>query len=91
MQGNIKRDSEGYADEFQLQVRLRGCHQAVAPPDVVYMTVITHLTVLLNQLRHYHACLDIFKMKPSKESREFSELVGFISQARPPSALWPVV
>ncbi|KAK9834281.1 hypothetical protein WJX81_003203 [Elliptochloris bilobata] len=50
LQGNIKRDPEGYTDEFQLQ------------------------------LRHYHACLDIFKMKPSKESREFSELVGFISQ-----------
>ena len=42
--------------------------------------------MLLNQLRHYHACLEIFKMKPSKESREFSELVGFVSQARPPSA-----
>ncbi len=36
------------------------------------------------QLRHYRACLDIFNMKPSKESREFAELVGFIAQARPP-------
>ena len=47
MQGNVKRDSEGYADEFQLQVRLRGCHHAVAPPDVVYMficKVTAHLT-----------------------------------------------
>ena len=34
------------------------------------------------QLRHYRACLDIFNMKPSKESREFAELVGFIAQAR---------
>ena len=37
--------------------------------------------LLGSQFRHYHACLDIFKMKPSKESREFSELVGFIAQA----------
>jgi hypothetical protein len=39
------------------------------------------------QLRHYRACLDIFNMKPSKESREFAELVGFIAQARAPE-LW---
>lgn len=32
------------------------------------------------QYRHYKACLEIFKLSPSKESREFSDLVGFVAQ-----------
>lgn len=32
------------------------------------------------QYRHYKACLDIFKLRPSKESREFADLVGFMAQ-----------
>lgn len=33
------------------------------------------------QFRHYKASLEIFTLKPSKESREFAELVHFIAQA----------
>ncbi|CAL8470003.1 g9545 [Coccomyxa elongata] len=50
LQANIKRDPDGYADEFKLQ------------------------------FRHYKASLEIFNLKPSKESREFAELVHFIAQ-----------
>ncbi|KAK9811636.1 hypothetical protein WJX72_007420 [[Myrmecia] bisecta] len=50
LQGNIKRDPEGYADEFQLQYR------------------------------HYQACLTVFQLKPSKDSREFGDLVNFVAQ-----------
>ena len=34
------------------------------------------------QYRHYKACLDIFKLQPSIESRDFSDLVGFVAQVR---------
>lgn len=50
MQGNIKRDPEGHADDFALQ------------------------------WRHYKACLDIFNLKPSKDSKEFADLVTFVAQ-----------
>ncbi|EIE25800.1 SDA1-domain-containing protein [Coccomyxa subellipsoidea C-169] len=50
LQANIKRDPDGYADEFKLQ------------------------------FRHYKASLDIFNLKPSKESREFADLVHFVAQ-----------
>lgn len=52
IQGNIKRDPEGHADDFALQ------------------------------WRHYKACLDIFNLKPSKDSKEFADLVTFIAQVR---------
>jgi hypothetical protein len=32
------------------------------------------------QYQHYKACLDIFNLKPSQESREFAELVSFVAQ-----------
>ena len=32
------------------------------------------------QYRHYKACLDIFRLQPTKESHEFSSLVGFVAQ-----------
>ncbi|DBB17096.1 TPA: hypothetical protein ACH3X3_014180 [Trebouxia sp. C0006] len=50
LQGCIKRDPEGHADDFALQ------------------------------WRHYKACLDIFNLKPSKDSKEFADLVTFIAQ-----------
>lgn len=50
LQGQIKRDPDGYADEFR------------------------------QQYRHYKASLEIFKLKPTGDSREFGDLVGFISQ-----------
>jgi hypothetical protein len=34
------------------------------------------------QYRHYQAMLDIFKLQPSKESREFGELATFLAQVR---------
>ncbi|KAL0039901.1 hypothetical protein WJX77_011228 [Trebouxia sp. C0004] len=50
LQGCIKRDPDGHADDFALQ------------------------------WRHYKACLDIFNLKPSKDSKEFADLVTFIAQ-----------
>jgi len=50
LQGNIKKDPDGYKDEFQLQ------------------------------LQHYEALLDVFKLKPSRESKEFGDLAMFIAQ-----------
>eukprot|EP00798_Chlamydomonas_sp_ICE-L_P018496 gene18496-24994_t len=50
LQGNCKKDSDGYKDEFLLQYR------------------------------HYQALLDIFRLKPSKESKEFGDLVAFVAQ-----------
>ncbi|GIM11976.1 hypothetical protein Vretimale_15407, partial [Volvox reticuliferus] len=50
LQGNIKKDPDGYKDEFMLQYR------------------------------HYQALLEIFKMRPSKESKEFGDLVMFMAQ-----------
>ncbi|PNH07174.1 Protein transport protein Sec31A [Tetrabaena socialis] len=47
---NIKKDPDGYKDEFMLQYR------------------------------HYQALLEIFKLRPSKESREFGDLVLFMAQ-----------
>ena len=38
---------------------------------------------LLLQYRHYKACLDIFNLHPSKDSREFADLIGFVAQVRP--------
>ena len=32
------------------------------------------------QWRHFKACLDIFNLKPSKDSKEFADLVAFIAQ-----------
>ncbi len=49
LQGHIKKDKDGYKDEFMLQ------------------------------WRHYKACLDIFNLKPSNESKQFSDLVMFIA------------
>ncbi|KAG2501935.1 hypothetical protein HYH03_000433 [Edaphochlamys debaryana] len=50
LQSNIKKDPDGYKDEFMLQYR------------------------------HYQAMLDIFKLRPSKDSKEFGELVLFMAQ-----------
>ncbi|KAG2445219.1 hypothetical protein HYH02_008687 [Chlamydomonas schloesseri] len=50
LQSNIKKDPDGYKDEFLLQYR------------------------------HYQALLEIFKLKPSKDSREFGEVVMFMAQ-----------
>ncbi|KAF5825611.1 hypothetical protein DUNSADRAFT_8135 [Dunaliella salina] len=50
LQGNIKKDPDGYKDEFQLQ------------------------------LQHYEALLDVFKLKPSRESKEFGDLAMFLAQ-----------
>ncbi|KAL3143573.1 hypothetical protein ABBQ38_002370 [Trebouxia sp. C0009 RCD-2024] len=52
LQGCIKRDPDGHADDFSLQ------------------------------WRHYKACLDIFNLKPSKDSKDFADLVTFIAQVR---------
>lgn len=35
----------------------------------------------LTQYRHYKACLNLFQLNPSKESREFADLVKFLAQA----------
>jgi hypothetical protein len=32
------------------------------------------------QYRHYQACLNIFRLRPSGDSREFAELIGFVAQ-----------
>ena len=50
LQANIKKDAEGYKEDF------------------------------LMQYRHYKAVLEIFTLKPSKESKEFADLVMFIAQ-----------
>lgn len=50
LQSNVKKDPDGYKDEFMLQYR------------------------------HYQALLDIWKLKPSKESKEFGDLVMFLAQ-----------
>ncbi|GFR43447.1 hypothetical protein Agub_g4529 [Astrephomene gubernaculifera] len=50
LQSNIKKDPDGYKDEFMLQYR------------------------------HYQALMDIFKLRPSKESKEFGDLVMFMAQ-----------
>eukprot|EP00878_Enallax_costatus_P025275 GHUV01027038.1.p1 GENE.GHUV01027038.1~~GHUV01027038.1.p1 ORF type:complete len:218 (+),score=48.73 GHUV01027038.1:214-867(+) len=50
LQANIKRDPDGYRDEFLLQYR------------------------------HYQACLQIFQLKPSQDSKEFAEFITFIAQ-----------
>jgi hypothetical protein len=86
LQGNIKRDPEGYADEFQLQVSMHACLSELrsAPAKLSCVHASARDACVGVQLRHYRACLDIFNMKPSKESREFAELVGFIAQARAP-------
>ena len=34
------------------------------------------------QYRHYLALLDLFKLKPSKESKEFGDLAMFMAQVR---------
>ena len=39
------------------------------------------------QWRHYKACLDIFNLKPSKDSKEFADLVTFIAQVQLPFAV----
>lgn len=52
LQGQIKRDPEGYKDEF------------------------------LMQYRHYKAQLGIFSLRPSGESKDFADLVMFLSQVR---------
>ncbi|CAM9853756.1 unnamed protein product [Choristocarpus tenellus] len=53
LQNLIKRDRDGYKDEF------------------------------LQQHRNYLSELEIFKLKPSKESDRFSELVTFLSHVAP--------
>ncbi len=40
------------------------------------------------QYRHYQALLDIWKLKPSKESKEFGDLVMFLAQVGPGCGLW---
>ena len=32
------------------------------------------------QWHHYRACMDIFTLKPSNDSREFADLLGFLAQ-----------
>ena len=32
------------------------------------------------QLHHYEALLDVFKLKPSRESKDFGDLVLFVAQ-----------
>ena len=32
------------------------------------------------QWRHYRACMAIFTLKPSNDSREFADLLGFLAQ-----------
>ena len=44
---------------------------------------MTSAAALLLQYRHYKACLDIFNLHPSKDSREFADLIGFVAQVRP--------
>eukprot|EP00897_Mesotaenium_endlicherianum_P006579 jgi/Mesen1/594/ME001074S10755 len=53
LQGQIKRDPEGYREEFLLQYR------------------------------HYRACLGIFSLKPNADSKEFGDLVMFLSHVAP--------
>lgn len=50
LQGSIKRDPDGFAEDFEMQ------------------------------WRHYRACMDIFTLKPSNDSREFADLLGFLAQ-----------
>ncbi|WIA17645.1 hypothetical protein OEZ85_014450 [Tetradesmus obliquus] len=50
LQANIKRDPDGYKDEFMLQYR------------------------------HYQACLQLFQLKPSQDSKEFADCITFIAQ-----------
>ncbi|GAX82660.1 hypothetical protein CEUSTIGMA_g10086.t1 [Chlamydomonas eustigma] len=50
LQGNVKRDPDGYKDEFLLQYR------------------------------HFLALMDLFKLKPSKESKELGDLALFMAQ-----------
>ena len=38
--------------------------------------------LLTLQYRHYEALRDIFRLKPSKESKEFGDLVMFVAQVR---------
>ena len=41
-----------------------------------------HAVRCVPQYRHYQALLDIFKLRPAKEGREFGELVMFMGQVR---------
>lgn len=43
--------------------------------------------LLLLQYRHYKACLEIFKLKPTGDSKEFAELVSFIAQVMHPTPM----
>ena len=76
-QGDIKRDPDGYSDEFKLQVSSTAAHYAFPDQPGV---VSAEWAPLLLQYRHYQASLDVFNLKPSKESREFAELVTFVAQ-----------
>ena len=82
LQGDIKRDSDGYSDEFKLQVACFclaewGCSATGLHNSPDYALCLSSL-----QYRHYQASLDVFNLKPSKESREFAELVTFVAQVR---------
>jgi hypothetical protein len=35
------------------------------------------------QYKHYKACLELFKLKPSNDSREFIDLISFVAQVGP--------
>lgn len=85
LQANIKRDPDGYADEFKLQVKGLVYHLLLLLPVVatyesccLLVSNVDHCWI--PQFRHYKASLEIFNLKPSKESREFAELVHFIAQ-----------
>jgi hypothetical protein len=34
------------------------------------------------QYRHYQACLQLFQLKPSQDSKEFADCITFIAQVR---------
>lgn len=84
-QGDIKRDPDGYADDFRLQVYVLLNARLLLRTVQACQLTTAHFNVLIvgpccSQYRHYRASLEIFNLKPSKESREFAELVHFIAQ-----------
>lgn len=109
LQGQIKRDPDGYADEFRQQVTLwigkprlwfaaywlllvvdGECGAPAACTQYLVTTRFLVTTVSLDlQYRHYKASLEIFKLKPTGDSHEFGNLVGFVSQVRVAAAVRP--
>lgn len=57
----------------------RPAAQATGPTHGPYPLLHT-LRLFSAQYRHYQACLNIFRLKPSEESREFAELITFVAQ-----------